>query len=71
MLEEKIEALFNTIKDRQHKWCKYKELFGEDDALTQDVFKSLYGLEEAFVLLSGHTYTDHLIAYIKNISVAM
>ena len=71
MLEEKIETLFNTIKDRQHKWCKFKEMFGEDDELTKSVFNSLYGLEEAFILLSGHTYTDHLIAYIKSMTAQL
>lgn len=66
MLEEKIEVLFNTIKDRQKQWCKYRDLFGEDYFLTKEIFNSLYGLEEAFQILSGRSYTSVVIERLHN-----
>lgn len=64
-MENYIETLFNTIKERSHKWMEYKEMFGDHHILTESVFNSLTGLEEAFQMAAGHSYTTHLIAFCK------
>ena len=64
-MEEIIERLFNIISERSLKWMEYKELFGEDDDITQHIFNSICGLDEAFEIISGHSYTTHLIARIE------
>lgn len=61
MLEEKIEELYNTIAERTHQWNEYVKLFGKDHAITKGVFDSLWGLEEAFKILSGRSYTSVVI----------
>jgi hypothetical protein len=72
MLEEKIELLFNTIKERQHQWYTYKNNYGENDILTTIAYENLSGLEEAFQLLSGRSYTSVLLEKMNNnISVVM
>lgn len=60
-MENKIEILFELIKERIHKVCVYQEMFGDDDFLTTSALKSLVGLEEAFCIIAGHTYTEHLL----------
>lgn len=72
MLKEKIELLFNTIKERQHQWYTYANEYGKDDILTTIAYENLSGLEEAFQLISGRSYTSVLIEKIhNNISVVM
>lgn len=61
MLEEKIEILYNTIIERTKKWGEYCSMFGKDDILTEGVFNSIIGLEEAFQLLAGRSYTSVML----------
>ena len=60
-MESNIEKLFNIIIERQHKWDEYRKLFGENHYMTDMVFRSLDGLEEAFNIIAGHSFTEHLI----------
>ncbi len=71
MLEEKIEVLYNTIQERTHQWSEYVKLFGEDHTLTKGVFNTIWGLEEAFKLISGRSYTSVMIEKIEAARTSM
>ena len=71
MLEEKIEVLYNTIQERKHQWSEYVKLFGEDHCLTKGVFETIWGLEEAFKLISGRSYTSVLLEKMEAMRASM
>ena len=60
-MEEKIELLYQHIKEQGRRYMWYKEEFGLDNRLTNNTLQNIIGLQEAFEIIAGHSYTTHLI----------
>lgn len=61
-MEKVIKDLFDAIQEKQEKFVFYKEIFGEDDVLTKITLHELNGMEEAFQLVAGMSFTQYLIS---------
>lgn len=60
-MEEKIELLYQHIKEQNRRYMWYKEEFGLNHELTKSILQNIFGLQEAFEIIAGHSYTAHLI----------
>ena len=56
-----VEKLFDAITSKNSKLLEMVELFGEDHWYVRKMLDELFGMREAFQIIAGHSYTDHLI----------
>ena len=59
-----IEKLFEAISEKADKYAEHVKMFGRDHWMVQNELQVLNGMEEAFKIVAGHSYTDHLLALI-------
>ena len=64
-MDNKVEELYQLIGARKNRWMLYRNVMGENHEITNSTFNHIMGLEEAFEMLCGHSYTEHLLADIK------
>lgn len=56
-----IEKLFNAIADKNAQAVELMNLFGEDYWYVTQMMHEIRGMQDAFEIIAGHTYTDHII----------
>ena len=56
-----IENLANAIKNETKKYMKLVNLLGNDHPMTVHVGAEIYGMQKAFAIITGKTYTDYLL----------
>ena len=56
-----IEKLFKAISEKNDKLVELMNLFGDDYWYVQSMLREIEGMKEAFQIIAGHSYTDHLI----------
>lgn len=56
-----IEKLFKAISEKNNKLVELMNLFGDDYWYAQNMLREIEGMKEAFQIIAGHSYTDHLI----------
>ena len=56
-----VEKLFEAITNKNRKLLEMVELFGDDYWYVRKMLDELSGMREAFQIITGHSYTDHLI----------
>lgn len=60
-----IENLANAIKTETKKYLKLEELFGKDHPMTVHVGAEIYGMQKAFKIITGTSYTDYLLSKLE------
>lgn len=56
-----VEKLYETIKHEIHKYVAFVEEYGKDDPMAKHLCAQIYGMQKAFALVAGMSYTDYLI----------
>ena len=56
-----IEALYEAIKSDVQKYVALTEEYGEDDPMVRRFCAQIYGMQKAFAIVAGMSYTDYLI----------
>lgn len=56
-----IEKLFDAITEKNHKLVELMEMFGENYWYANQLAIEIRGMQNAFEIIAGHTYTDHVI----------
>ena len=56
-----VEKLFETIKHEVHKYTALEQEYGKNDPMVKHLCAQIYGMQKAFALVSGTSYTDYLI----------
>lgn len=56
-----IESLAKAIKEETKKYMKLVNLLGNDHPMTVHVGAEIYGMQKAFKVITGTSYTDYLI----------
>ena len=59
-----IEKLFEAISEKADKFAEHTKMFGRDHWLVQKELQMLNGMEDAFKVIAGCSYTDYLLAKI-------
>lgn len=60
-MEEQCEPLYQHIMQRKRDYTRSRQLWGDNHPiLTKDLWE-IYGLEKAYELMTGKSFTDHLI----------
>ena len=59
-----VEKLFEAISEKAELHAKHAKMFGRDHWMVQKELQVLNGMDEAFKVISGHSYTEHLTAKI-------
>ena len=58
-----IEKLFNAITEKNQQIVEAMKLFGKDYWWVENELKVIRGMQDAFQIIAGHSYTDHLLAH--------
>lgn len=58
--EEKIEALYDYIKNQEERYHKLRELYGYDHDIVKTKEWEVLGMEMAFAFLTGHNTDEHI-----------
>ena len=75
-----IEALYLAIKDETLKYKELIDMVGKDHPMSKRYCIRIFGMQEAFKIVSGISYTDYLLSKlsqedlimnIRNYNVAM
>ena len=64
-----IETLFENIKREIQKYVALAEEYGNDDPMVKHFCAQIYGMQKAFALVAGVSYTDYLINSTKLMGV--
>ena len=56
-----IEKLFEAIAIKNAKLVELMEAFGEDYWYVNQLAIEIRGMQNAFEIIAGHTYTDHVL----------
>lgn len=56
-----IDKLFEAITNKNHHVVEMMNLFGEDYWLVKDMLHEIRGMQDAFEIIAGHSYTDHIL----------
>lgn len=56
-----VEKLFNAIKEETEKYVELFAIFSGDDPIMERMCSKIYGMQEAFSIVAGMSYTDYLI----------
>jgi Zn-finger domain-containing protein len=59
-MEDKIEALYEYIMERKRLYLRRRKLLG-DREYVENMLREIYGMEVAFEIIAGHSFTQHLI----------
>ena len=57
-----IEKLFEAITAKNMRIVEMMELFGDDHWHVKNEIHVIEGMKDAFEIIAGHSYTDHLLA---------
>ena len=60
-----IELLFQTIKSETINHLKLVDVMGIDHPITQNHCEQIYGMQKAFAIVAGVSYTDYLLSKIS------
>lgn len=61
-----IEKLYDAITEKNAQVVEMMRLFGEDHWLVQKEITVISGMRDAFEIIAGHSYTDHLLAKVDS-----
>lgn len=61
-----IEKLYDAITEKNMYTVEMMRLFGDDHWLVQKEILVLDGMKDAFNVIAGHSYTDHLLAKVNS-----
>ena len=56
-----VEKLYETIQREIKKYVALAEEYGSEDPMVKHFCAQIYGMQKAFTLVAGTTYTDYLI----------
>ena len=56
-----VEQLYKNIQHEIHKYVKLAEEYGNDDPMVKHLCAQIYGMQKAFALIAGISYTNYLI----------
>lgn len=56
-----VEKLYESIKHEITKYVALEQLYGKDDPMVRHLCAQIYGMQKAFALVAGVSYTDYLI----------
>lgn len=56
-----IETLFKNIQHEIQKYVALEQEYGKDDPMVKRFCAQIYGMQKAFAIISGTSYTDYLI----------
>ena len=56
-----VEKLFETIKHEIHKYTALEQEYGKNDPMVKHLCAQIYGMQKAFAIITGTTYTDYLL----------
>lgn len=57
-----VEKLYEAITEKNIHIAEIMKVFGEDYWYVQKEILVLNGMRDAFEVIAGHSYTDHLLA---------
>ena len=57
-----VENLFETIKSEVNKYVDMARTLGSDHPMAKRYCAQIHGMQKAFEIISGTSYTDYLIA---------
>lgn len=57
-----VEKLYEAITEKNTHTVEMMRLFGKDHWYVQKEIMVIDGMKEAFEVIAGHSYTDHLLA---------
>jgi hypothetical protein len=57
-----VELLYQTIKKETEKYTEIVELCGNDHPFAKRVCAQICGMQKAFKIVAGISYTDYLIS---------
>ena len=61
-----IEKLYDAITEKNVHVVEMMRLFGEDHWYVHKEIMVIDGMKEAFEVIAGHSYTDHLLAKVDS-----
>ena len=57
-----VELLYQTIKDDIHKYQQFIDIYGSDSTMAKKYSSYIFGMQHAFKLMTGISYTDYLLS---------
>lgn len=60
-----VELLYQTIREETQKYLELIEMVGKDHPMTKRYCIRICGMQDAFKIVAGISYTDYLIAKIS------
>ena len=57
-----VEKLFEIIKEEINKYVDMVHQFGADHPMTKNYCSQIHGMQKAFEIISGTSYTNYLIS---------
>ncbi len=60
-MENKMQKLYEAIADKYDRYVDAKDTLGKDHRLTQNYFREMVGLQEAFEIVFGIDHIDYFI----------
>ena len=56
------ELLYQTKREETQKYMEQVDLCGKDHPMSKRVYAQIYGMQKAFKIITGVSYTDYLIS---------
>ena len=60
-----VEKLFNAITEKSYHLVELMNLFGKDYWLVNKEVLVINGMKDAFEIIAGHSYAEHLLSKIN------
>lgn len=57
-----VEKLYTFIKEETEKYALILAQLGENNPITKAICSQIYGMQQAFEVVAGVSYTDYLLA---------
>lgn len=57
-----VELLYQTIKEETQKYVEFIDMCGKDHPVAKKMCAQICGMQKAFQIVAGVSYTDYLLA---------
>lgn len=57
-----VELLYQTIREETQKYMELVDMCGKDHPMSKRVCAQICGMQKAFKIITGVSYTDYLLA---------
>jgi hypothetical protein len=57
-----VELLYQTIREETQKYMELVDMCGKDHPMAKRVCAQICGMQKAFKIITGVSYTDYLLA---------